>query len=261
MIPKSKQVAEKQLAEKQNSPQKGRRNWGENFRQISLWHHSDTVREDAEPRWPAIVALLGSVGLFGVLPSYLSFGPRWLPAVLISVLLIPTIFSHVKGHSNINRILGLSIAGIETFFMVASLSKLVHSLLTPHSQMHSESPERLLISASALWMTNVLVFALWYWHLDAGGPNQRDTRGGHCHGSFLFPQMTMNVQSLAESRQENWFPGFVDYLFLAFNTSTALSPADTAVLTRWAKLLMMVQAAISLIVIAVLAARAINTLN
>ena len=256
MIPKSKQVTAEQ-----DFPQKGRRHWGEHFRQTSLWHSYENMRDDAEPRWPAIVALLGGVGLFGVLPSYLSFGPRWLPAALITALLIPTIFTHIKGHLNINRILGLSIAGIETFFMVASLIKLVHSMLTPHSMMHIESAERLLISDSALWMTNVLVFALWYWHLDAGGPNQRDTRGGHCHGSFLFPQMTMNDQSLAEARQENWFPGFVDYLFLAFNTSTALSPADTAVLSRWAKLLMMVQAAISLIVIAVLAARAINTLN
>lgn len=256
MIPKSKQVTAEQ-----DFPQKGRRHWGEHFRQTSLWHSYESMRDDAEPRWPAIVALLGGVGLFGVLPSYLSFGPRWLPAVLITFLLIPTIFTHAKGHFNLNRILGLLIAAIETFFMVASLSKLVHSMLTPHSVMHLESPERLLISASALWMTNVLVFALWYWHLDAGGPNQRDSRGGHCHGSFLFPQMTMNEQSLAESRQENWFPGFVDYLFLAFNSSTALSPADTAVLSRWAKLLMMVQASISLIVIAVLAARAINTLN
>lgn len=255
MIPKSKQIAEET-----DSPQKGMRHWGEHFRQTAR-HGYDQMRDDAEPRWPAIVALLGGVGLFGVLPTYLSFGPRWLPAVLVTILLIPTIFTHLRGHFNINRILGLVIAGVETFFMVASLLKLIHTMVTPHVPGHIETPERLLISASALWMTNVLVFALWYWHLDAGGPNLRDTRGGHCHGSFLFPQMTMNEQSLLESRQENWFPGFVDYLFLAFNTSTALSPADTAVLSRWAKLLMMVQAAISLTVIAILAARAINTLS
>jgi len=256
MIPKSKQeTGEEEL------PQKGRRHWGEHFRQTAAWQGYEKIRDDAEPRWPAIVALLGGVGLFAVLPRYLSFGPRWLPAVLVSVLLIPTIFTHMRGHFNVNRVLGLTVAGIETFFMVASLLKLIHSLVTPHSQMHTETPERLLLSASALWLTNVLVFALWYWHLDAGGPNERDTRGGHCHGSFLFPQMTMNDQSLAEARQENWFPGFVDYLFLAYNTSTALSPADTAVLSRWAKLLMMVQATISLTVIAVLAARAINTLS
>ena len=255
MIPKSKQEVEEE------TPQKGRRNWGEHFRHTAAWQGYEKIRDDAEPRWPAIVALLGGVGLFAVLPKYLSFGPRWLPAILVSALLVPTVFTHLRGHFNINRVLGLSIAAVETFFMVASLLKLIHSMVTPHSQLHTETPERLLLSSGALWLTNVLVFALWYWHLDAGGPNERDTRGGHCHGSFLFPQMTMNDQSLAEANQENWFPGFVDYLFLAFNTSTALSPADTAVLSRWAKLLMMVQAAISLTVIAVLAARAINTLS
>ena len=219
------------------------------------------LQDDTEPRWPAIVALLGGVGLFAVLPRYLSFGPRWLPAVLISVLLIPTVFSHMRGHHMVNRVLGLTVAGIETFFMVASLLKLIHSMLTPHSQAHIETPERLLLSAAALWLTNVLVFALWYWHLDAGGPTQRDMRPGHCHGSFLFPQMTMSEERLAEAGQNGWSPGFVDYLFLAFNSSTALSPADTAVLSRWAKLLMMIQAAISLTVIAILAARAINTLS
>ncbi len=256
MIPKSK------IQEDENmQPQKGRRHWGEHFRQTAAFHGYEKLRDDAEPRWPAIVALLGGAGLFYVLPAYLSFGPRWLPAALVSALLVPTVFAHWRGHFNINRILGLGVAAVETFFMVASLLKLIHSMITPHSPAHAESPERLLLSAAALWLTNILVFALWYWHLDAGGPNERDSRGGHCHGSFLFPQMTMNDQSLAESNQENWFPGFVDYLFLAYNTSTALSPADTAVLSRWAKLLMMVQSTISLTVVAILAARAINTLN
>ncbi|MDQ2800974.1 MAG: hypothetical protein M3Y13_15180 [Armatimonadota bacterium] len=231
-------------------------------------HVQNTVRQgyqqfqdDTEPRWPAIVALLGGVGLFAVLPRYLSFGPRWLPGTLVLALLVPTIFTHMRGHHAVNRVLGLIVAGVETFFMIASLLKLIHSMLTPHSQAHMESPERLLMSAAALWLTNILVFALWYWHLDAGGPNERDMSPGHCHGSFLFPQMTMTDERLAQSGQSGWSPGFVDYLFLAFNSSTALSPADTAVLSRWAKLLMMVQAAISLTVIAILAARAINTLG
>lgn len=228
----------------------------------------DTVRQgyaqfqgDSEPRWPAIVALVGGAGLFTILPQDLSFGPLWLPAALVGVLLIPTALTHLRGHHTVNRVLGLTVAGVETFFMVASLLKLIGSLVDPRLMAHKESPERLLISAGALWLTNVLVFALWYWHLDAGGPNERDQRPGHCHGSFLFPQMTMSEEGLAESGQAGWSPGFVDYLFLAFNSSTALSPADTAVLSRWAKLLMMIQAAISLTVIAVVAARAINTLN
>ena len=219
------------------------------------------IQDDTEPRWPAVVALVAGAGLFGVLPQNLSFGPRWLPAVIVTVLLIPTVLMHVRGHHNINRILGLMIAGVETFFMVASLVKLVGTMVDPTLALHKELPERLLISAGALWLTNVLVFALWYWHLDAGGPNERDQRAGHCHGSFLFPQMTMSEERLAEAGQAGWSPGFMDYLFLAFNSSTALSPADTAVLSRWAKLLMMVQATVSLTVIAVIAARAINTLS
>ena len=221
----------------------------------TVQHGYEQIRDDPEPRWPAVVALLAGGGLFAALPKYLSFGPRWLPAALVGVLIIPTVFAHVKGHHNFNRTLGLLVAAVETFFLLASLIKVVGSL-----EMHKESPVRLLISAGALWLTNVLVFALWYWHLDAGGPNQRDLRPGHCHGSFLFPQMGMTDDKLAESGQNNWTPGFVDYLFLAFNTSTALSPADTAVLSRWAKLLMMVQAVVSLTIIALLAARAINTL-
>ena len=229
--------------------------------QKTVRHGYAQLRDDTEPRWPAIVALLGGAGLFAVLPQNLSFGPRWLPAVIVLVLLIPTVFSHMRGHHMVNRVLGMLVAGVETFFMVASLLKLIGSLVVPHLEAHKESPERLLISAGAIWLTNVLVFALWYWHLDAGGPNERDRRPGHCHGSFLFPQMTMSEERLAEAGQSEWFPGFVDYLFLAFNSSTALSPADTAVLSRWAKLLMMIQAIISLTVIAVLAARAINTLS
>lgn len=223
--------------------------------------HDEWDPDDAEPRWPAVIALVGATGLFGVLPRYLSFGSRWLPAVIVAALLIPTVVSRARGHHHINRILGLLVAGVETFFLVASLLKLIDSLLHPHSGAHGETPERLLISAGALWLTNVLVFALWYWHLDAGGPHQRDRASKYTSDSFLFPQMTMTGHQLAECGQAHWSPSFVDYLFLAFNASTALSPADTAVLSRWAKLLMMVQAMISLTVIAVLAARAINTLS
>ena len=229
--------------------------------QDTVRHGYAQIQDDTEPRWPAVVALIAGAGLFGILPKALSFGPRWLPAAIVGVLLVPTVLMHVRGHHAFNRILGLLVAGVETFFMVASLLKLIGTMVDPHLAAHKESPERLLISAGALWLTNVLVFALWYWHLDAGGPNERDLQPGHCHGSFLFPQMTMSEERLAESGQSGWSPGFVDYLFLAFNSSTALSPADTAVLSRWAKLLMMVQAVISLTVIAIVAARAINTLS
>jgi hypothetical protein len=124
----------------------------------------------------------------------------------------------------------------------------------------AEKARQLLRSAAALWVTNILVFALWYWRLDAGGPHQREKRAGHCDGAILFPQMTMSDKALEEAGEQNWSPNFIDYLFLAFNTSTAFSPTDAPVLARWAKVLMMIQSLLSLLIIALLAARAINTL-
>ena len=122
------------------------------------------------------------------------------------------------------------------------------------------TPLALLLSAASLWATNILVFALWYWRLDAGGPHQRDKRAGHPDGAFLFPQMTMSAEALREAGQQDWSPNFIDYLFLAFNTSTAFSPTDVPVLARWAKLLTMLQSLLSLLILALLAARAVNLL-
>ena len=115
------------------------------------------------------------------------------------------------------------------------------------------------MSATSVWTSNVLVFALWYWRLDAGGPHGRESRERHVAGAFLFPQMIMSPQTKGDA-SERWSPDFLDYLFLAFNTSTAFSPTDTPVLARWGKALMMLQSIISLTVLAILAARAVNML-
>jgi hypothetical protein len=140
--------------------------------------------------------------------------------------------------------------------MIWSLYLLVAALPS-----HKESPLQLLLSAAALWITNILVFASWYWRLDAGGPRARELRGGgHTDGAFLFPQMTLDPQTRHAMGEADWNPNFVDYLFIAFNTSTAFSPTDSPVLSRWAKILMMVQSLISLATIALLAARAVNIL-
>jgi hypothetical protein len=139
--------------------------------------------------------------------------------------------------------------------MIVSLILLIGALPS-----HRESPTALLVSATSLWITNILVFALWYWRLDAGGPHGRDSRLGHAEGAFLFPQMTMLPEVKAAAGQLTWSPNFLDYLFLAFNTSTAFSPTDTPALARWGKVLMMLQSIISLTVLALLAARAVNIL-
>lgn len=212
---------------------------------------------EPEPRWPALVAVLAVGGLYAALPSSLAVGPRWLLPVIVVALLIPTVVAHRTGKHHANYFFGHLVAGVITLFMVWSLALLIKALPT-----HAEPPVTMLRSAASLWVTNVLVFASWYWRLDAGGPHKRDMQAGHATGAFLFPQMTLDnaLKDHYNPLGEAWSPQFIDYLFLAFNTSTALSPTDTAVLSRWAKTLVMIQAAISLTIIVILAARAVNIL-
>jgi uncharacterized membrane protein len=182
-------------------------------------------------------------------------GPRWLFPSMVLALLLPTVVSHHTGRQRLNIIFGFLVDGLLTVGLIISVVLLIGSLPS-----RKESPLALLLSAASLWVTNILVFASWYWRLDAGGPHQRDKRAGHAEGAFLFPQMTMSEEALKEARQEDWSPSFVDYLFLAFNTSTAFSPTDVPVLAHWAKILMMLQSLLSLLIIALLAARAVNIL-
>jgi len=212
-------------------------------------------RWDPEPRWPALIAILAVGGLYLALPATLTIGPRWLFPGIVIGLLIPTVISHRTGKHNLNKLFGFTVTAVVTAAMIASLVLLIRALPS-----HKETPTELLVSAGSLWFTNVLVFALWYWRLDAGGPHRRDSRAGHPDGAFLFPQMTMLPETKAETGQELWTPNFVDYLFLAFNTSTAFSPTDVPVLARWAKVLMTLQALVSLTVLVLLAARAVNIL-
>ena len=204
-----------------------------------------------EPRWPAFIAMLAASGVYLALPEPLSVGPSWLLLAIMVLLMIPIAISNRRGDYQVTRVLTFTGNGLITVAMIASLGLLVQGI-----PRHLESPQALLRSAIALWVTNVLIFALWYWKLDCGGPVQRERPGGRmANNGFLFPQMMGR-----EGRDSAWTPHFVDYLFLAFNTSTAFSPTDTAVLARWAKLLTMLQSLISLTIIALLAARAVNIL-
>ncbi len=186
--------------------------------------------------------------VYWALPERLSVGPGWGLFAVILVLLIPTVISNRRGDYHIARMLTFTANGAITIAMIGSLAFLIEGL-----PKHRDPPQTLLRSAVALWITNVLVFALWYWKLDAGGPLGRERSKGRIESSFLFPQMLADEKS-------SWSPNFMDYLFLAFNTSTAFSPTDTAVLSRWAKAGMMTQSLISLSIIALLAARAVNIL-
>jgi hypothetical protein len=205
-----------------------------------------------ESRWPSIFSFIAVGSLYLALPPALTPGPNWLLLVILAGLLVPAIHLHRTGQHRANEYLGFLLSGLITMALLWSLGALIAGLPA-----HRESPVVLLQSAGALWTANVLVFASWYWRLDAGGPRQRDLRGSHAEGSFLFPQMTAQ---LAGTTRQPWKPGFIDYLFLAFNTSTAFSPTDVSPLTQWAKLLMMIQSAMSLGTIVILSARAVNIL-
>jgi len=206
-----------------------------------------------EPRWPVLIALASVVVLNFGLPEILSFGPRWLLAAVFVVLAISALIFHSRNDESKAYVVGLVLNGTVTVALVASLTLLVKALPS-----HKQESVQLLRAAGLLWISNVLVFASWYWRLDAGGPHQREKAAFHHKGAFLFPQMALQKESPA--RPESWHPRFIDYLFLSFNTSTALSPTDTQVLSRWAKALMMLQAFVSLAVIVLLAARAVNIL-
>jgi uncharacterized membrane protein len=172
--------------------------------------------------------------------------------VFVVLATLVTIF-HRRGDEPKATTTGFILTATVTAALVMSLILLLRAL--PN---HKLEPVQLLRSAGSLWIGNVLVFAVWYWRLDAGGPYKRAKTISHEKGAFLFPQMAMHSES--PSKPDSWHPHFIDYLFLSFNTSTALSPTDTQVLSRWAKVLMMLQSAISLTVVVLLAARAVNIL-
>jgi hypothetical protein len=207
-------------------------------------------RFDKEPRWTSLVAMLAAGCVYLALPEPLSVGPSWLLLAVVFVLTIPLTVSYRRGNHSVARILTFVANGAITLALIASLIFLIYGMAH-----HRNTATTLLRAAGTLWFTNILVFALWYWKLDAGGPLKRERATDRLDSDFLFPQMLT-----AEGRDSTWSPHFIDYLFLAFNTSTAFSPTDTAVLSRWAKLVTMLQALISLTIVVLVASRAVNIL-
>jgi hypothetical protein len=225
---------------------------------------TDSTRTNApseirsEPRWAAALAMLAAAAMPFALPRSLNVVPQWIVAAIVCALLIAAVVTHYIHQPRLNDFFGYSVLIVLTIAQLYSILTLIVAL-----PRHAEIAQRLLESAAVLWVTNVVIFAAWYWRLDAGGPNARDTRAAHVRGAFLFAQMSIiapgtDGKSIAET--EAWRPQFVDYLALSFYTATAFSPTDVPVLSRWAKLLMMIQAIMSLTTVALLAARAVNIL-
>ena len=208
-----------------------------------------------EPRWQALLAMAAVGGVYLALPRELVIGPTWLLPTLIAVLVAPTIVTHHMGRHSFNHALGIVNNGIITVALIGSVSLLVATLAS-----HKQAPLRLLRSGAELWLTNVLVFSLWYWRLDGGGPNVRDKHPEFGSRSFVFPQMQIEKSEREQFGVEHWRPGFVDYLFISFTQSSTFGPTDAPLLARWAKLLTMVQIFISLSIVMLLIARAVGVL-
>lgn len=208
-----------------------------------------------EPRGQAVLAFLAICAIYLALPRNLVLGPIWLLPTLIVVLLVPTVVSHRVGRQSLNRTLGFVINGITTLALIGSVILLVRALPT-----HRESPVQLLRSGGLLWLTNVIVFALWYWRLDGGGPTLRQKQKKFGSTSFLFPQMQIPHDERGQFECARWRPRFIDYLFVAFTQSSTFGPTDSPLLARWAKILAMVQIFISLTIVVLLISQAVGVL-
>jgi hypothetical protein len=208
-----------------------------------------------EPRGQAIAAVLAICAIYLALPRNLVVGPTWLLPTLIVVLLVPTVVSHRMGRQSLNRVLGMIINGIITLALIGSVILLVRLLPT-----HRESPLQLLRSGGLLWLTNVIVFALWYWRLDGGGPTRRHKEKKFGSKSFVFPQMQIPQDERPEFACARWRPRFIDYLFVAFTQSSTFGPTDAPLLARWAKILAMIQIFISLSIVVLLISGAVGAL-
>lgn len=217
-----------------------------------------------EPHWPAALAVVATMGLYLALPNKLTLGPNWLIPALEAAVLVPlTITARHRhpGESPLVRKVALGLVGLVSLANALALQQLVRLLLHPGRglgllRVHgSLNGRELIVSAIMIWLTNVVVFGLWYWELDRGGPAAR-CRLDHREPDFLFPQM-----ATPEAAPPGWTPSFLDYLYVSFTNSAAFSPTDTMPLTAWAKGLMLVQSLVSLLTVALVAARAVNILG
>jgi uncharacterized membrane protein len=198
--------------------------------------------------------VLVAIGLQVLLPKRLTVGPRWLLPALESALLIGLALAspaRLQGEHHMRRRIAIGLTALVSAANITSLALLSHELL------HHGSPNgrQLIISGSLIWLTNVLIFGLWYWETDRGGPGRR-AAGRDGPPDFLFPQMN-------DDRIEptNWRPQFIDYLYVSLTNALALSPTDTMPLSPVAKGIMGVQSLVSLVTIGLIVARAVNILQ
>jgi len=210
----------------------------------------------AQPRsyWPARIAVLCALLFYVFLPDRVVPGPHFIVPSFEGVVLFALSFfvpHRTSIDAPLRRVLAILLIGMLSVANFVSLGLLVNELLRGHVQ----NGRGLIAASVAIWLTNIIVFALWYWELDRGGPFARH-KTSHREPDFLFPQMSTPGAGRAQ-----WSPSFFDYFYVSLTNATAFSPTDTMPLTATAKSLMGVQAISSLLTVAVVAARAVNILS
>lgn len=219
--------------------------------------HAPGSTSAGESRWPMALAAVATGVLHATLPAQLRAGDaRWLFLTVIVALLLVLIIGdpgRIDRQSRwLRRITGTTIGLISAVNATAAVRLVVSILGTVP---FTNSANVLLACGGAIWLTNVIVFALWFWDFDRGGAAAR-ARGSAQQVAFIFPEMTNSKYVAA-----GWYPKFIDYLFLSFATAMAFSPTDVSAIRPWAKVMMMAQEAISLVVAVLVVARAVNILN
>jgi uncharacterized membrane protein len=206
---------------------------------------------EGEQHWWAAVAVAVAIGLQAAIPGQLSIHPRYLLAGIEVVALIATLTINpatVTRRTRVNRLISLSLSALIALTNAVSAVLLVRAIASSHTHI---SAGTLLFGGGEVWLTNIIVFSLWYWEADRGGPSER-AQGTHTALDLQFPQLT--------DTSSNWEPIFLDYLFVSYTNSTAFSPTDTMPLSRGMKGLFMAQSAVSLVTVLLIAARAVNIL-
>jgi hypothetical protein len=225
---------------------------GGHLSQLPAWRR----RTEGEARWQVAFCTAVAIALQVAVPDRLTLlSPSWVLPALEGAMLVCLVIANphrINRQSRALRVSSLLFAALISLANAWSLAQLARGLVIGH-QRWDAGP--LLITGGAIWLTNVIVFGLWYWEFDRGGPAAR-ALGINPYPDFQFPQMTS-----PEMAPPHWEPQFADYLYLAFTNAAAFSPTDVLPLSRWAKLAMTLQSAISIVTVALIVARAVNILQ
>jgi hypothetical protein len=217
----------------------------------------DEATGRGEHWWPVAVAIVVAAVLHGALPAKYQVIPPWVaPAVLLALLavLITGDPGRIDRQKTWLRVTTGAVIALITVANLLAAARLVADILTGN-KVFASNATGLLATGGVIWATNVIAFGLWYWDLDRGGAAAR-AHHPYADPAFVFPEMLHTDYAPA-----TWVPEFPDYLSLSFWTATAFSPTDVSAIKHWAKLLMMTEAAVSLVIGALVIARAINILQ